>query len=190
MHQHTAKYAVSHCQICCIWGSVCIIGSVWSAFGAVGFGTSKHQIFMKRPYLYSKGTFWGSTSRPHIGHLVRTLFLLWGPPIMTGDGPKITYFGPKLAKHVKLVIVPKWSKRDLSGQPKCFLPFGTLLADLDPFGTFQTKMIFLPQIEKEGFGRGALQQKINFCLKWSKRIKMGPKGFRVIKNTCLSCLIV
>ena len=131
MHQHTAKYAVSHCQICCIWGSVCIIGSVWSAFGAVGFGTSKHQIFMKRPYLYSKGTFWGSTSRPHIGHLVRTLFLLWGPPIMTGDGPKITYFGPKLAKHVKLVIVPKWSKRVQKGPKWSTQVFFTIW---DPFG--------------------------------------------------------
>ena len=26
------------------------------------------------------------------------------------------------------------------------------------------------------FGRGAFEQKIIFCLKWSKRVQMGPKG--------------
>ena len=38
----------------------------------------------------------------------------------------------------------------------------------DPFGPFETKMIFLPQKDKVGLGGGALEQKINFCLKWSK----------------------
>ena len=33
-------------------------------------------------------------------------FLLWGPPFMTGDGPKIAPFGPKMAKHGRLVNVP------------------------------------------------------------------------------------
>ena len=37
-------------------------------------------------------------------------FLLWGPLFMTGDGPKMVYFGPKLAKHGRLVNAPKWSK--------------------------------------------------------------------------------
>ena len=49
-----------------------------------------------------KGTNWGSTSRPHIGDLVMSLFLLWCPPCMTGDGPKMVHFGPKLAKHGRL----------------------------------------------------------------------------------------
>ena len=39
-------------------------------------------------------------------------------------------------------------------------------AHLDPFEPFQTKkMIFLPQMNKVGFGGGAPDQKINFCLK-------------------------
>ena len=39
-----------------------------------------------------------------------SLFLLWGPSFMTGGGPKMVHFGPKLAKHSRLVKVPKWSK--------------------------------------------------------------------------------
>ena len=53
----------------------------------------------------------------------------------------------------------------------------------DPFGPFQTKMIFLPKMDKAGFGRGAWEQKINSCLKWSKRVQMGPKGSLIVKNT-------
>jgi len=61
------------------------------------------------------GMFWGSTSRPHIGDVVMSLFLLWGPPFMTGDGPKMVHFGPKMAKYGRLVNVPKWSKRVQKG---------------------------------------------------------------------------
>ena len=32
-------------------------------------------------------------------------FLLWGPEFMTGDGPKTVHFGPKMAKHGKIVNV-------------------------------------------------------------------------------------
>ena len=45
----------------------------------------------------------------------KPFFLLWGPPFMTEDGPKIVHFGPKVAKHGRLVNVPKWSKRVLKG---------------------------------------------------------------------------
>ena len=30
---------------------------------------------------------------------------------MTGDGPKMVHFGPKMVKHGRPVSVPKWSKR-------------------------------------------------------------------------------
>ena len=66
------------------------------------------------------GMFWGSKSRPHIGDLMMSLFLLWGPSLMTGDGLKMFHFGPKMAKHGRLVNVLKWSKRNQNGQPKCF----------------------------------------------------------------------
>ena len=46
------------------------------------------------------------------------------------------------------------------GQPKSFWPFGTPFGPLDPFGPFQTKMIFLPQMDKIGFCRGASEQNI------------------------------
>ena len=48
---------------------------------------------------------------------------------------------------------------------------GPFWANLDSFGQFQTKMNFMPQMDKVGFGGGASKQKINFCLKWSKRVK-------------------
>ena len=34
-----------------------------------------------------------------------------------------------------------------------------------------------------GFGRGASEQNINSCLKWSKRVQMSPKGSQMVKNT-------
>ena len=48
----------------------------------------------------------GSTSWPHIGDLVMSLFLLWGPPFRTGDGPKITHFGLKMVKYGGLNGLP------------------------------------------------------------------------------------
>ena len=39
------------------------------------------------------------------------------------------------------------------------------------------------QMDKVGFGGGASEQKINFCLKWSKRVQRGPKGSQMIKNS-------
>ena len=42
-------------------------------------------------------------------------FALWGQPFMTGDGLKMVHFGPKMAKHGRLVNSPKWSKRVLKG---------------------------------------------------------------------------
>ena len=40
---------------------------------------------------------------------------------MTGVRPNMVPFGPKIAKHGRLVNVPKWSKRDQNCQPKCFI---------------------------------------------------------------------
>ena len=72
-------------------------------------------------------------------------------------GPKYGPFWTKLAKHGRPVSVPKWSKRDQNGQPKCFWPFGTT----------SDKNEFLSQMDKIGFGRGASAlgaKKINFFL--------------------------
>ena len=43
--------------------------------------------------------------------IVIAMFLLLVPLVMTEDGPKMVHFGPKMAKHDRLVSVPKWSKR-------------------------------------------------------------------------------
>ena len=56
-------------------------------------------------------------------------------------------------------------------------------AHLDPFESFHTKMNFLPRMDKVRFGGGASEQKITFCLKWSKRVQIGPKGSQIVKNT-------
>jgi len=80
--------------------------------------------FMDCGHIYvPKGNIWGSTSRPHIGDMMMSLFSLWGRPFMTGDGLKMVHFGPKRAKHGRLVNTPngpKGSERDQNGQPKCF----------------------------------------------------------------------
>ena len=77
--------------------------------------------FMDCVHIYvPNGMKWGSKSRPHIGDVVMSLVLHWCRPFMTGDGPKMVHFGPKMAKHGRLVNVPKWSKKNQNGQPKCF----------------------------------------------------------------------
>jgi hypothetical protein len=81
---------------------------------------------------------------------------------------KVVQKGPKGTKMVNLSV---------------FDHLGPFWAHLDPFGPFQTKMKFSPQMDKVGFGGGASEQKINFCLKWSKRVQMGPKGSQMVKNT-------
>ena len=56
----------------------------------------------------------------------------------------MVHFGPKLAEHGRLVNVPKWSKRVEKGTKwsKLFL---TIWDHLDPFGPFQTDVIFFAQ---------------------------------------------
>ena len=50
---------------------------------------------------------------------------------------------------------------------------GPFWAHLDTFGPFQTKINLLPHKDKVGFGGGAFEQKIIFCLKWSKKVQTG-----------------
>merc|ERR1711894_826855 len=107
-------------------------------------------------------------------------------------GPKWTIFWTKLAKHGRPVSVPKWSKRVQKG-PKgtkmvnlsVFDHLGPFWAHLDPFGPFQTKMNFLPQMDKVGFVGGASEQKINFCLKGSRWAQKCPKWSKTLRLTIL-----
>ena len=59
---------------------------------------------------------WGSTSSPHIGDKMMSLFSLWGQQFMTEDedGLKMVHFGPKMAKHGRLCLLyTSPSPRDL-----------------------------------------------------------------------------
>ena len=57
--------------------------------------------------------------------------------------------GPKGAKMANLSV---------------FDHLGAFWTHLDAFGSFQTKMNFVPQMDKVvGFGGGGPEQKINFC---------------------------
>ena len=58
----------------------------------------------------------------------------WDPPFMTRDGPKMVYFGPKMAKQGRIVNVPKWSKSIKMANLSIFDHSEPLLAHLDTFG--------------------------------------------------------
>ena len=96
------------------------------------------------------------------------------------------FFGPFWTKNGRLVNVLKWTrgpKETKMVNLSVFDHLGPFWAPLDPFGPFQTKNDFLPEMEKVWYGRGASEQNINSCLKWSKRAHMGPKGSQMVKNT-------
>ncbi len=74
---------------------------------------------------------------------------------------------------------PKWSQMV---NITCFWPFGTIWTHLHHFGPFKTKINFSPQKHKVLLGQSSLEQKIKFCLKWSKRVQMSPKMSQMVKN--------
>ena len=78
-----------------------------------------------------------------------------------------------MAKHGRLVNIPKWSKKIQNGKPRCFDNLGPFWAHLNTFGLFWTKINLLPHKDKVGFGGGAFEQKIIFCLKWSQKVQTG-----------------
>ena len=99
------------------WGLTFISGEGWQKTAIFSCNFDLFLIFyIDCGHIYvPNGMFWGSTGRPHIGDLVMSLFLLWGPLFMTGDGPKMVHFGPKMTKHGRFVNVTKWFERVLKG---------------------------------------------------------------------------
>ena len=81
---------------------------------------------------------------------------------------KVVEKGPKGTKMVKLSVFDHWE------------PFW---AHLDPFGPFQTRIDILLRSTSANPYFVHLGQKNHFCLKWSKRVQMGPKGSQMVKNT-------
>ena len=87
-----------------------------------------------------------STSRPHRGDLVMSLIFTLGPTTHDWGWLKMVHFGPKMAKHGRLVNVLKWSQRVQKGpkwSTEVFLtiwdPFGPIWTLLDHF---KQKVIF------------------------------------------------
>ena len=107
----------------------------------------------------SKRVFFGTTRRPHIGDLVISPILLWGPPFMTGDGPKLSILDQKWPNMAGLSTFQ-------SG------PMGTKMANLlvfltrrDPFGPFQTKIIFFAPNGQSRVWRKCFGAKSQFLFK-------------------------
>ena len=93
-----------------------------------------------RPYLCSKRNDLGFHKQAtHREPWWWALFLLWGRPFMTGDGPKMVHFGPKWPNMTTLQSSPKGLKRDPNGQPKCFWLFRTPLGPSGSFWTISNK---------------------------------------------------
>ena len=84
-----------------------------------------------------------------------------------------------MAKHGRLVNIPKWSEMV---NLVVFDHLGPFWARLDPFGPFQTKNDFLLKSTSAKPYFVLKGQQIDFCLKWSKSVQMGPKGSQIVKN--------
>ena len=112
-------------------------------------------------------------------------FLLWGPPFVPGDGPKMVHFGPKTARPGRLVNVPKWSKRVQMGTKWSSQVFLTIWGHFGPIWTpldnLKQKLIFCSRVPPPYFVH--LGQKNHLCLKCSKGVQMDPKWSQMIKNT-------
>ena len=123
-----------------------------------------------------KGTNWGSTSRPHIGDLVMSLFFTlgstvhdWGWP---KNGPFWTKNGQTWQACQRSKVVQKVTKMV---KLSAFDNFGSFWAHLDPIGPFQTRIEFLLQSTPAKPYFFYFGQRNHFCPKWSKRVQMGPK---------------
>ena len=76
------------------------------------------------------------------------------------NGPFWTKNGQTWQACQRLKVVQKGPKRTQMVNLSVFNHLGPLLGTSGPFfGPFQTEMIFLPQMDKVGFGRGAWRQK-------------------------------
>ena len=88
----------------------------------------------------------------------------------------------KMAKHGRLVNIPKWSKGVRNGEPRCFWQFGTLLGPSRHFWAISDKNQFVAPWGQSWVRRRCFWAKTNFCLKLFKRVQMGPKGSQMIQN--------
>ena len=127
-----------------------------------------------------KGTNWGSTSRPHIGDLVMSLFFTLGSTVHDWGWPKNGPFWTKNGQTWQACQRSKVVQRGPKGTKmvnlSLFEHLGPFWAHLDPFGPFQTRIDILLRSTSAKPYFVHLGQKNHFCLKWSKRVQMDPNG--------------
>ena len=94
-----------------------------------------------------KGTNWGSTSRPHIGDLVMSLFFTLGSTVHDWGWPKNGPFWPKNGQTWQACqrskVAQKGSKGTQIVNLRLFDYLGPFWAYLDLFGPFQTRIDIL-----------------------------------------------
>ena len=130
-------------------------------------------------------TFFMDCGYIYVPKLMMSLFLLWGRPFITGDGPK-------MAKHGRLVNASVWSIWAQKGQKWSTYVFLTIL---DPFGPiwtlldhFKQESIFcseapLPPPTLFIWGKKSILSKM--VQKGSDGRKRGPKWSKTLMLTIL-----
>ena len=66
--------------------------------------------------------------------------------------------------------------------PDIFYHLGPFWARLNPFGPFQTKNDFLLKSTSAKPYFVLMRQQIDFFLKWSESVQMGPIGSQIVKK--------
>ena len=89
---------------------------------------------------------------------------------------------PNMAGLSKFQSGRKGHIRAQNGQPRCFWPFGTLLGPSGPFGTLSNEKWFLLKSTPAKPYFVLMGQQIDFCLKWSKSVQMGPKRSQIVNK--------
>ena len=140
-----------------------------------------------RPYLCSKREILGFHKQAtHRRPGDEPFFTLWSTVHDWGwpkNGPFWTKNGQTWQACQRSKVVQKGPKGTKMVNLSVFDHLGPFWAPLDPFGPFQTKIDFLLRSTSAKPYFVHLGPKINFCLKWSKRVQIGPKGSQMVKNT-------
>ena len=133
-----------------------------------------------RPYLCSKREVLGFHKQAtHRRPGDEPFFTLWSTVHDWGwpkNGPFWTKNGQTWQACQRSKVVQKGPKGTKMVNLSVFDHLGPFWAPLDPFGPFQTKIDFLLRSTSDKPYFVHLGQKIHFCLKWPKRVQMGPKG--------------
>ena len=143
--------------------------------------------FMDCGHIYvPKRKTWGSTSSPHIGDVMMSLFFTLGSTVHDWGWPKNGPFWTKNGQTWQACQRSKVVQRGPKGTKmvnlSLFEHLGPFWAHLDPFGPFQTRIDILLRSTSAKPYFVHLGQKNNFCLKWSKRVQMGQIWFQMEKK--------